>query len=63
VNIGGMPAILPCHFHDKKSERFFENQPNLELDDKGGDGVPPSGCGKLGYAKTETGPLGFSLRC
>ena len=34
VNIGGMAAIFPCHFHDKV-RMTFEKQENLELDDQG----------------------------
>ena len=34
VNIGGMAAIFPCHFHDKV-RMTFEKQGNLELDDQG----------------------------
>jgi hypothetical protein len=32
----------------KKNELSFENQANLELDNEGGDDVPPRECDKLG---------------
>jgi hypothetical protein len=59
VNIGGMPVILPRPFHDKKKQMAFENQQNLKFDDQGGNGAPPSGCGKLGCANIEMGQPGF----
>ena len=48
----------------KENEMAFEKQQNLGLDEPhGGDEVPPSGCNKLGCASTETGLLGFPLKC
>ena len=41
----------------------FKNKQNLELDDQGGNNVPPSGGNKLSQPNLEMGPLGFPRKC
>ena len=40
LNIGGMAAILPCQFHEKKTKVSFQNPQDLEFDDQGGHDAP-----------------------
>jgi hypothetical protein len=46
-----------------KNQMDFKNKQNLELDDQGGNEVPPSGWDKLGWPNPEMGPLGFPRIC
>ena len=40
LNVGGMEAILPCQFHEKKTKVSFQNPQDLKFDDQGGHDAP-----------------------
>jgi hypothetical protein len=40
LNVGGMAAILPCQFHEKKTKVSFQNPQDLEFDNQGGHDAP-----------------------
>ena len=57
LNIGGMVAILPCQFHEKKRKVRFRTPKTSKLEDQGRDEAPPRGCCKLAQANAARGLL------